>query len=166
MGIGDKVRETARRAPEWELLVHMPGVFVRVANNRLTGYGTWKSVRKMGGRRIAPDRPHPLFFVSVASKGLSHAVSLLLATFTGEHISVASKGFTRTVYWRESNWEGWQDFGGVRRTAWRGRMVRMAQKNRANLQAIIAYWYLMSMITCKWFGWRRIAGCLFGLAPV
>ena len=33
----------------------------------------------------------PVFSVSVASKGLSPAVSLLFATFTGEHISVASK---------------------------------------------------------------------------
>jgi hypothetical protein len=32
-----------------------------------------------------------VFFVSGASKGLSLAVSLLFATFTGEHISVASK---------------------------------------------------------------------------
>src|SRR5207245_10699136 len=39
-GIG-KVRETERRVPEWELLLHTPAVFVRVANNRLTGYGTW-----------------------------------------------------------------------------------------------------------------------------
>jgi hypothetical protein len=25
-------------------------------------------------------------------------------------------------------------------------------------KAIIAYWYLMSMITCKWFGWREMGG--------
>jgi hypothetical protein len=29
------------------LLVHTPAVFVRVANKEVTGYGTWKSVRKM-----------------------------------------------------------------------------------------------------------------------
>jgi hypothetical protein len=34
--------------PEWELLVHTPAVFVRVANKGVTGYGTWKRVRKMG----------------------------------------------------------------------------------------------------------------------
>ncbi len=31
-------------------------------------------------------------------------------------------------------------------------------------EAIIAYWYRMSMITCKWFGCCGIAGCLFELA--
>jgi len=36
--------------PEWELLVHTPAVFVRVANTEVTGYGTWKSVRKTGDR--------------------------------------------------------------------------------------------------------------------
>jgi hypothetical protein len=34
----------------WELLVHTPAVFVRVANKGVTGYGTWKRVRKMGDR--------------------------------------------------------------------------------------------------------------------
>jgi hypothetical protein len=33
----------------------------------------------------------PLFFVSVAAKGLSHAVSLLFATLAGQSISVAAK---------------------------------------------------------------------------
>jgi len=36
----------------------------------------------------------PLFFVSVASKRLSHAVSLLFATLAGRSISVANKGLT------------------------------------------------------------------------
>ncbi len=27
-------------------------------------------------------------------------------------------------------------------------------------KTIIAYWYRMSMITCKWFGCCGIAGCL------
>ena len=38
----------ARRGPKWELLVHTPAVFVRVANEGVGGYGTWKSVRRMG----------------------------------------------------------------------------------------------------------------------
>src|SRR5712692_12093153 len=38
--------------------------------------------------------PHPLFFVSVASKGVSPAVSLLFATLAGRSISVAAKGLT------------------------------------------------------------------------
>src|SRR6266446_3050094 len=62
--------------------------------------------------------PTPLFFVSVASKGFSLAVSLLFATLAGRSISVAVKGLRRTKCWRESNWMGWEDFGGVRRTTW------------------------------------------------
>jgi hypothetical protein len=36
--------------PFWELLVHTPAVFVRVASKGLTGYGTWKKIRKMGDK--------------------------------------------------------------------------------------------------------------------
>jgi hypothetical protein len=35
---------------------------------------------------------YPRFFVSVASKGLSQAVSLLFATLAGRCVSVAAKG--------------------------------------------------------------------------
>ena len=38
--------------------------------------------------------PLPVFFVSVASKGVSLAVSLLFATLARESISVAAKGLT------------------------------------------------------------------------
>jgi hypothetical protein len=38
--------------------------------------------------------PHPRFFVSVASKELNVAVSLLFATLAGMSISVAVKGLT------------------------------------------------------------------------
>jgi hypothetical protein len=31
--------------PFWELLVHTPAVFVRVANKGLTAYGKWKSAK-------------------------------------------------------------------------------------------------------------------------
>ncbi len=41
--------------------------------------------------------PSPLFFVSVASKGLSQSVSLLFATLAGRSISVASKGLKARV---------------------------------------------------------------------
>jgi len=41
------VRGTERRVPAWELLVHTPAVFVRVASKGFAGYGTWKSVRKL-----------------------------------------------------------------------------------------------------------------------
>jgi hypothetical protein len=53
---------------------------------------------------------HPLFFVSVASKELSSAVSLLFATLTGRFISVAAKGLMGTKRWREINSPGWEDF--------------------------------------------------------
>ena len=41
--------------------------------------------------------PTPVFFVSVASKGLSPAVSLLFATLAGRSISVAAKGVKAIV---------------------------------------------------------------------
>jgi hypothetical protein len=43
-------------------------------------------------RKIAPDCPLPLYFVSVASKGFSRIVSLLFATLAGRSIGVAAKG--------------------------------------------------------------------------
>jgi hypothetical protein len=36
------------RVSYWEESPHTPAVFVRVANTGLRGYGTWKSVRRMG----------------------------------------------------------------------------------------------------------------------
>ena len=45
--------DRSRNVPFWELLVHTPAVFVRVANKGVTGYGTWKSgeaIEKMGVR--------------------------------------------------------------------------------------------------------------------
>jgi hypothetical protein len=54
-----------------------------------------------------------LFFVSVASKGVKICVSRLFAALTGEFVSVAFKGFRRADCWREGNWLGWEDFGGV-----------------------------------------------------
>jgi hypothetical protein len=75
-----------RRVPEWEEYPHTPGVFVRVANAGLTGYGTWKSVRKMGdgsetGGRVVEGRGErrafvlkempPVFFVTAHSKGIA-----------------------------------------------------------------------------------------------
>ncbi len=85
-----------------------------------------------------------MFFVSVASKGLSHSVSLLFATLAGRCISVAAKGFTQARCWREGNRLGWENLGGVRRTAWRAapgtetgmqkaHIVRGARRNRADL---------------------------------
>src|SRR5882724_5278360 len=62
--------------------------------------------------------PTPLFFVSVASKGLSPGVSLLFATLAREFVSVAAKRVTGVDCWRESNCVGWKDSGDVRRTTW------------------------------------------------
>src|SRR5216684_2671176 len=61
---------------------------------------------------------YPLFFVSVASKGLSQAVSLLFATLARRRVSVAVKGLMEAKYWRESSGSRWKDFGGVRRNTW------------------------------------------------
>jgi hypothetical protein len=111
----------------------------------------WKKItlrrrvrRGFAERRAGKNAPTPLFFVSVASKGLSQDVSLLFATLAGRFISVAAKGLTGAECWRESNWEGQEDFGGVRRTTWRASMVRRApssakaaagrRKDRANLR--------------------------------
>jgi len=46
----DEVGEGHSSSSEWELLVHTPAVFARVASKGLTGYGTRKSVGKMGDR--------------------------------------------------------------------------------------------------------------------
>ena len=46
------------------------------------------------------NTPTPLFFVSVASKGLSSALSLLFATLAGKSINVAAKGVAGVDCWR------------------------------------------------------------------
>jgi hypothetical protein len=45
-----------RGVPEWELLVHTPAVFVIAANKGVTGYRTWKKIRKMGDERSKGGR--------------------------------------------------------------------------------------------------------------
>jgi hypothetical protein len=42
----------ATLVPPWELLVHTPAVFVRVANKGVRVYGTWKSIRKTGSNDV------------------------------------------------------------------------------------------------------------------
>jgi hypothetical protein len=57
------------------------------------------------------DSPHPLFFVSVASKELSQSVSLLFATLAGGSISVAAKGVKARVRRDEGvgvEWRMWR----------------------------------------------------------
>jgi hypothetical protein len=75
-----------------------------------------KSLTKRGRLLAGRTYPHPLFFVSVASKGLSYAVSLLFATLARRFISVAAKGFMGTNFLRESSGLRCEDFGGLRRT--------------------------------------------------
>jgi hypothetical protein len=78
-------------------------------------------VRIEGGDMGSRDAT-PLFFVSVAFKGVSFAASLLFATLTERSTSVTAKGLTGTDCWREGNQQGWKDAGGVRRTSWRARI--------------------------------------------
>jgi len=143
------------------------------------------------GWLVNHNTPHPLFFVSVAFKGFSPAVSLLSATLTRGFISVAAKGLTVVDCWRESNRVGWEDSEEARRTTWpiealgktgehgsRGTPLsdragicdpdKIGASDRQSCggqaegscrlkEPIIAYWYRMSMITCKWFGCCGIA---------
>jgi hypothetical protein len=48
---------------------------------------------------MAPD-PIPVFFVSVASKGLRQTVSLLFAILAGGSISAAAKGLGGFAGWK------------------------------------------------------------------
>ncbi len=107
--------------------------------------------RERAGERFWQDSwltitpPTPLFFVSVAAKGFSLAVSLLSATLAVGSISVAAKGLTGTKYWQESNGLEWEDFGGARRTTWQAPIGSVARWNRAHsTPQIIAYTYYLS----------------------
>ncbi len=88
---GDKVIPTGPGHVGW-LLRH--GGVVRDTSHLL---GFWLALLVNNNRT-----PSPLFFVSVASKGLSPTVSLLFATLAGKTINVAAKGLTRTLRRRES----------------------------------------------------------------
>jgi len=44
-----------RRVPNWELFAYTPGVFVRVANAGVTGYGKLKSAEEVGLEGVAGD---------------------------------------------------------------------------------------------------------------
>jgi len=64
-----------------------------------------------GGKAALP--PTAVFFVSVASKGVSHAVSLLFATLAGKSISVAVKGLTQASCSGAGEFAGRNDFEGA-----------------------------------------------------
>jgi hypothetical protein len=116
-----------------------------------TGVSGASAGKPLEGWENEVGTPTPVFFVSVASKGLSCGVSLLFATLAGGFINVAAKGLTGADCWREGNGPGWEDFGGVRRTTWRADMGGVAPSyakgaagrggKRANYTSIIAYWY-------------------------
>ena len=59
----------------------------------------------MERRKVESGRatPAPLFFVSVAFKGVSFGVSLLFAALVGRFVSVVVKGVTGVRCWRGSN---------------------------------------------------------------
>jgi hypothetical protein len=46
MSAGPRSPGRARGVPDWELLVHTPAVFVRVASKGLTGYGVRKCMKE------------------------------------------------------------------------------------------------------------------------
>jgi hypothetical protein len=101
--------------------------------------------------------PSPLFFVSVASKGVSPAVSLLFATLAGGSISVAARELTQANCWRGGNFVRPNDSEGVRRTTWRAGRVGGVKfkKHYSNIGTVC------QSITCKWFGCCQIARILF-----
>ena len=72
-----------------------------------------------------------MFFVSVAAKGLSPAVSLLFATLAGKSISVAAKGVRGRAESEKVTGAGREDLEGVRRTAWRASILARDRRNRA-----------------------------------
>ena len=72
-----------------------------------------KHVGRSAGRNVERRGAHPLFFVSVAAKELSEAVSLLNATLTGRSISVAFKGLMDANCGRGGSRLGWEYFEGV-----------------------------------------------------
>jgi len=72
-------------------------------------------------KRFAP--PLPLFFVSVADKGLTCSANSLESILTDFFVSVASKWVTGAVYLQESNGRMADGFDEARRTAWREGIV-------------------------------------------
>jgi hypothetical protein len=126
----------------------------------------------MAGSEIGRVAPHPrVFFVSAYSKGVA-GESLVSADSTGLKVAVFSVSWKRLVSadFKEvtgsicilySNRPGTAHSKGVRRTAWRGRMVRRARKNRADLQSHYSTLvpYVNDYLQVLWM--LRDGGCLF-----
>jgi hypothetical protein len=89
----------------------------------------------------------PVFFVSAHSKGFArellvtaHSAGLKVAVFSMSWewlVSADSKGFIRALSILISILLGSAHSKGVRRTAWRARMVRKALKNRADSTKVL-----------------------------
>ena len=78
-------------------------------------------------------------------------------------VSVPNKGFPGEDCWRESNWEGWREFGEARRTTWRASILRRAPSSGGQAEkscrlnnAIMPYRYLLSSGYYKWLLPRRL----------
>jgi hypothetical protein len=95
-------------------------------------------------RDSSPDSS-PGFFVCVASKGVSLAVSLLFATLTAESTSVAAKEVRRESCWPESNFARPNDSEGVRGTAWRAPMIEGHERTMSQIQT----YYSISILFVK-----------------
>ena len=105
-----------------------------------------------GGRRVASSRigraaPTPVFFVSADSKGVageirvsadSERLKVAVFSVSWERLASAdSKGFIDAFSTLISILLGSADSKGVRRSAWRERMVRWVRKNRAELTKVL-----------------------------
>jgi hypothetical protein len=111
--------------------------------------------------------PTPLFFVSADCKGFAGGrrvsadfARLKVAGFSviwEGLVCVGSKGLNGAICLHEGKQSGSADSKGVGRTAWRGRMVHRARKNRADLRK--DYNILIPYVNdyFKWFGYRRMA---------
>ena len=64
---------------------------------RLAAMGRQVGHRDTKARSAGKVLPHPCFFVSVASKGLTSTISLLFATLAGRRVNVADKGLRAMV---------------------------------------------------------------------
>jgi hypothetical protein len=89
----------------------------RAAGKKEAARGDWNRMLFHFGNGLASENPTPLFFVSVASKGVRFSVSPLDATLVRWLVSVAFKGLASVVL-RFS----------VPRKAWRGRVKRRARR--------------------------------------
>jgi len=70
-------------------------------------FPNWDATPSSSERTLEAAPATPVFFASVASKGLINRASLLFAILAGRSISVATKGVTGVRCWRESNGLGW-----------------------------------------------------------